>query len=53
MLVDNAEDIFDECVFLVIRQLAKGDVAFAPEVGWIEGVASGTAEGTFAGDLDR
>jgi hypothetical protein len=53
MLVDYAEDIFDECVFFVIRQLAKGDVAFAAEVGWIEGVASGTAEGTFTGDLDR
>ena len=53
MLVDYSEDVFDESVLFVIRQLAKGDVAFTPEMGRIKGVATGTAEGTFAGDLDR
>ncbi len=53
VLVDYAEDVFDQGVFLVVGQLAKGDVAVASEMGWIVGVASGTAEGAFAGDLDR
>jgi len=53
MLVDYSKDVFDESVLFVIRQLAKGDVAFTPEMGRIKGVATGTAEGTFAGDLDR
>jgi len=53
MLVDYAENIFDECVFFIVRQLAKGNVAFPSEMGRIEGIATGTAEGTFASDLDR
>jgi hypothetical protein len=53
ILVDYAEEVFDQRVLFVIRQLAKGDVAFSAEMGWIEGVTPGTAEGTFAGDLDR
>lgn len=53
MLVDYAEDVFDERVFFVVRQLAKGYVVLASEMSRIKGVASGTAEGTFAGDLDR
>ncbi len=53
MFVDYAEDVFDQRVFFIVRQLAQGDVAVASEMGGIEGVASGTAEGTFAGELDR
>ena len=53
MLVDYAENVFDECVFFIVRQLAKGNVAFPAEMGRIEGIATGTAEGTFASDLDR
>jgi hypothetical protein len=53
VLVDYAEDVFDESVFFIVRQLTKGDVAFASEMSWVVGVTSRTAEGTFAGDLDR
>jgi len=53
MLVDYAENVFDECVFFIVRQLAKRNVVFPSEMGRIEGIATGTAEGTFAGDFDR
>jgi hypothetical protein len=52
VLVDYAEDVFDQGVLLVVGQLAKGDGAVTSEVGWIVGVASGAAEGAFSGDLD-
>ncbi len=53
MFVDYAEDVFDERVFFIVRQLTKSDVVLAPEMGWIEGVASGATEGTFTCELDR
>jgi hypothetical protein len=52
VLVDDAEDVFDEGVFLIVGQLAKGDGAISSEVGRIVGVASGTAKWTFPGEFD-
>jgi hypothetical protein len=52
VLVDDAEDVFDEGVFLIVGQLAKGDGAISSEVGRIVGVASGTAKRTFPGEFD-
>jgi hypothetical protein len=43
MLVDYAENVFDEGVFLVVRQLTESDAAVHSEMGWIVGVASGAA----------
>lgn len=52
LLVDYLQDVNDEFVILIIGELTESDVAFATEMGWIVGVASGAAERALAGDFD-
>ena len=50
VLVDEGEDFSYEFVALEVGELAE--LGFAAEVGCVEGVATGAAQGAFFGDFD-
>jgi hypothetical protein len=50
--VDGLENVSDEFVVFIVRQLTEGGISLSAEVSGIVGVASRTAEGTLTGNFD-